>query len=73
MKANADIRHRIEERAAELAMIHGGKPTPEDWTHSARELLGLQTLSDPDDPLRRTGPAEEAPAGLLVGVSETVI
>ena len=58
MKANFEMRRRIEQRAAELAMIHGREPTPEDWAHASRELLGLQTLQDPDDPMQCADPVE---------------
>jgi len=52
MKANAEVLRRIEQRAGELAMIHGGQANEHDWSHAARELLGLQTLLEPDDPLK---------------------
>jgi len=52
MKANAEVLRRIEQRAGELAMIHGGEATDHDWSHAERELLGLQTLFEPDDPLK---------------------
>jgi hypothetical protein len=41
---------RIERRAQELAMIHGGQPTPRDWTHAARELLEFP-ICDPSQPV----------------------
>jgi hypothetical protein len=52
MKANAEVLRRIEQRAGELALIHGGQPTEHDRNHAARELLGLQTLLEPDDPVK---------------------
>ncbi|MHC1762781.1 MAG: DUF2934 domain-containing protein [Verrucomicrobiia bacterium] len=51
--ANAAKQQRIHRRAGELANIHGrppDQPAQEDWTEAERELLGLQTMADPDKP-----------------------
>ena len=45
----------IKQRAGELALNHGKHPEDADereYTRAKRELLGLQTLPEPDDPLK---------------------
>jgi len=49
MNANHEPWRRIEERAGELALLHGGKPTPQDWAHATRELLELAPLAGTTD------------------------
>jgi len=52
-RASDDKRQKIRKRAGELAMNHGRpahEPSATDVTHAERELLGLQTLPNPDDP-----------------------
>jgi len=53
-RATQDKWQRIRKRAGELAMNQGkpaDEPSSSDVTHAERELLGLQTLPNPDDPL----------------------
>src|SRR5881409_2162705 len=52
-RASDDKRQEIRKRAGELAMNQGKpahEPSSNDITHAERELLGLQTLPNPDDP-----------------------
>jgi|KBSSwiStaDraftv2_1062776.scaffolds.fasta_scaffold10281171_1 hypothetical protein len=52
-RASADKAHKIRKRAGELAMNRGQpahEPSYEDVRRAERELLGLQTLPNPDDP-----------------------
>lgn len=47
---------KIRKRAGELAMNRGrsaDEPSHHDVAHAERELLGLQTLPNPDDPSAR--------------------
>ena len=51
-RAGSAKRKRIHRRASELAMSQGkGKAGESDLRRAKRELLGLQTLPDPDDPM----------------------
>jgi hypothetical protein len=52
-RASADKARKIRKRAGELAMNRGQpphEPSREDVRRAQRELLGLQTLPNPDDP-----------------------
>jgi hypothetical protein len=52
----------IRQRAGELALNHGKRPEDadaEEYRRAKRELLGLQTLPDPDDPLNPNSPAHQ--------------
>ena len=52
-RASDDKRRKIRKRAGEVAMNQGRpahEPSRADVTHAERELLGLQTLPNPDDP-----------------------
>jgi hypothetical protein len=52
-RASDAKRQKIRKRAGEIAVNQGRRahePSGTDVTHAERELLGLQTLPDPDDP-----------------------
>ena len=54
VRAGEDKRRKIRQRACELAMNRGrrlNEVSEEDVRRAERELLGLQTLPDPDNPL----------------------
>jgi hypothetical protein len=54
VRANAEKRRKIRDRAGELALNRGkaaNEISNEDVRRAERELLGLQTLPNPDEPL----------------------
>jgi len=58
-KASSEKRKQINRRASELAMTQGKRRGEVEEHHvrrAKRELLGLQTLPDPDNPLARRKP-----------------
>ena len=55
-RASRDKWQKIHKRAGELAMNRGkaaDEPSDHDVRRAERELLGLQTLPNPEDPLTR--------------------
>ncbi|HKQ36557.1 MAG TPA: hypothetical protein VJ063_00685 [Verrucomicrobiae bacterium] len=53
VRASRGKLQKIQKRAGELALNRGRRaeePSHNDVTHAERELLGLQTLPNPDDP-----------------------